>query len=51
MGQSESVYKELIDMNNMLFKLYVEMLKDEFIIKLQTTGVDEEIIIGVEIND
>lgn len=44
------IYDEIINMNNVLFKLYVQMLKDEFIKQLKTDGVDNNIILGVESN-
>lgn len=48
---SEKTNDEIIKMNDIVFKIYVQMLKNEFITKLKTTGVNEDVILGVEKND
>lgn len=47
----KNVYNKLTSINDLSFKLYIQMLKDEFISQLKANGVDEDIILGVEKND
>lgn len=50
-NDDKNIYDEIININDVLFKLYVQMLKDEFIVELQESGVDKNIMLGVESND
>jgi hypothetical protein len=47
----ENLNTELVNINTLLFELYIHALKDDFIQQLIHTGVDENIILGVTKND
>lgn len=45
------LYDKLIEMNTLLFFMYTQILKGQFIQKLQSETFDDNIILGVEKND
>jgi uncharacterized protein (TIGR04255 family) len=45
------LYDKLIEMNTLLFFVYTQMLKEQFIQKLQSETFSDNIVLGVEKND